>query len=155
MATNKYFRPFTYGREQDTAEDLIIESIKIYGLDVKYLPRTLVNPDALLGEDPQSEFDAAIDLEMYIKNTQGFEGEGDFLSKFNLEIRDQITFVMSRKRWEQVSNEKLLTEVGYNMQMEESNTNAWANSVAIRLETGTTEQYPLRIITCNCYGRIG
>ena len=87
MATNKYFRPFTYGREQDTAEDLIIESIKIYGLDVKYLPRTLVNPDALLGEDPQSEFDAAIDLEMYIKNTQGFEGEGDFLSKFNLEIR--------------------------------------------------------------------
>jgi hypothetical protein len=141
MATNKYFKYFSYGREQDTAEDLIIESIKIHGLDVKYLPRTLVNPDALLGEDPQSEFDAAIDIEMYIKNTQGFEGEGDFLSKFNLEIRDQITFVMSRKRWEQVSNEKLLTEVGYNMQMEESNTNAWANSVAIRLETGSTEQY--------------
>jgi hypothetical protein len=100
-----------------------------------------MNPDPLLGEDPASEFDAAIDIEMYIKNTQGFEGEGDFLSKFNLEIRDQITFVMSRKRWEQVSNEKMLTEVGYNLQMEESNTNAWANSVAIRLETGTIEGY--------------
>ena len=141
MATNKYFKYFSYGREQDTAEDLIIESIKIHGLDVKYLPRTLINPDPLLGEDPESQFNSAIDIEMYIKNTQGFEGQGDFLSKFNLEIRDQITFVMSRKRWEQVSNEKLLTEVGYNIQLEESNTKAWANSVALRLENGGTEGY--------------
>ena len=141
MATNKYFRPFTYGREQDTAEDLIIESIKIYGIDVKYMPRTIVGPDTLLGEDPLSEFNDAIDIEMYIKNTQQFEGEGDFLSKFNLEIRDQITFVMARKRWEQVSNEKVLTEVGYNIQLEEANTKAWANSVALRLETGETEAY--------------
>jgi hypothetical protein len=141
MAVNKYFRPFTYGREQDTAEDLVIESIKIYGLDVKYMPRTIVGPDALLGEDPLSKFEDAIDIEMYIKNTQQFEGEGDFLSKFNLEIRDQITFVMARKRWEQVANEKVLTEVGYNIQMEDANTKAWANSVALRLENGGTEGY--------------
>ena len=141
MATNKYFRPFTYGREQDTAEDLVIESIKIYGLDVKYMPRTIVGPDALLGEDPLSKFQSAIDIEMYIKNTQQFEGEGDFLSKFNLEIRDQITFVMARKRWEQVANEKVLTEVGYNIQLENANTNAWANSIALRLENGGTEGY--------------
>ena len=141
MTTNKYFRPFTYAREQDVAEDLIIESIKIYGIDLKYMPRTIIGPDALLGEDPLSKFDDAIDIEMYIKNTQQFEGEGDFLSKFNLEIRDSITFVMARKRWEQVSNEKVLTEVGYNIQMEDANTGAWANSVALRLETGTTEGY--------------
>jgi hypothetical protein len=141
MATNKYFRPFTYGREQDTAEDLIIESIKIYGLDVKYMPRTIVGPDALLGEDPLSKFEDAIDIEMYIKNTQQFEGEGDFLSKFNLEIRDQITFVMARKRWEQVSNEKLLTEVGYNIQLENGSTTAWGVSTALRLENGGTEGY--------------
>jgi hypothetical protein len=141
MATNKYFRPFTYGREQDTAEDLVIESIKIYGLDVKYMPRTIMGPDALLGEDPLSKFEDAIDIEMYIKNTQQFEGEGDFLSKFNLEIRDQITFVMARKRWEQVANEKVLTEVGYNIQLENANTNAWANSIALRLENGGTEGY--------------
>jgi hypothetical protein len=141
MATNKYFRPFTYGREQDTAEDLVIESIKIYGLDVKYMPRTIVGPDALLGEDPLSKFEDAIDIEMYIKNTQQFEGEGDFLSKFNLEIRDQITFVMARKRWEQVANEKVLTEVGYNIQLENANTKAWANSIALRLENGGTEGY--------------
>ena len=141
MTTNKYFRPFTFGRQQDLAEDLIIQAIKIYGLDVKYLPRTLVNPDALLGEDVSSAFNDAIDIEMYIKNTQGFEGEGDFLSKFNLEIRDSITFVMARKRWEQVSNEKVLTEVGYNIQIEDADTNAWGNSNALRLETGGTEEY--------------
>jgi len=141
MATNKYFNYFTYGREQDTAEDLIIESIKIHGLDVKYLPRTIIGPDALLGEDPLSEFNDAIDIEMYVKNTQNFEGEGDFLSNFNLEIRDSMTLVMARKRWEQVSNEKVLTEVGYNIQLEEANTGRWANSVALRLETGSTEQY--------------
>jgi hypothetical protein len=141
MATNKYFRPFTFGREQDTAEDLIIESIKIYGLDVKYMPRTIVGPDALLGEDPLSQFNDAIDIEMYIKNTQQFEGEGDFLSKFNLEIRDQITFVMARKRWEQVSNEKMLTEVGYNIQLENGSTTSWGTSTALRLENGGTEGY--------------
>jgi hypothetical protein len=141
MATNKYFRPFTFGRQQDLAEDLIIQAIKIYGLDVKYMPRTLVNPDALLGEDASSAFNDAIDIEMYIKNTQGFEGEGDFLSKFNLEIRDSITFVMARKRWEQVSNEKLLTEVGYNIQLEDANTNEWGNSDALRLEAGESELY--------------
>jgi len=141
MATNKYFRPFTFDREQDTAEDLIIESIKIYGLDVKYMPRTIVGPDALLGEDPLSKFEDAIDIEMYIKNTQQFEGEGDFLSKFNLEIRDQITFVMARKRWEQVSNEKMLTEVGYNIQLENGSTTSWGTSTALRLENGGTEGY--------------
>jgi hypothetical protein len=141
MATNKYFRPFTFGRQQDLAEDLIVQSIKIYGIDVKYMPRTLVNPDALLGEDASSAFNDAIDIEMYIKNTQGFEGEGDFLSKFNLEIRDSITFVMARKRWEQVSNEKVLTEVGYNIQLEDANTNEWGNSNALRLEAGESELY--------------
>lgn len=141
MAVNKYFRPFTFGRQQDLAEDLIVQSIKIYGIDVKYMPRTLVNPDALLGEDVSSAFNDAIDIEMYIKNTQGFEGEGDFLSKFNLEIRDSITFVMARKRWEQVSNEKVLTEVGYNIQLEDANTNEWGNSNALRLEAGASELY--------------
>ena len=143
MTTNKYFRPFTYAREQDVAEDLIIESIKIHGLDVKYMPRTLVNVDALLGEDPESQFNTAVDIEMYIKNTQQFEGQGDFLSKFNLEIRDQITFVMARKRWEQITNEKILTEVGYNIQVEEADTGAWANSVALRLGSGSANGYSI------------
>lgn len=143
MTTNKYFTPFTYGRQQDVAEDLIIESIKIHGLDVKYMPRTLVKEDFLLGEDTLSKFESAVDIEVYIKNVQNFEGQGDFLSKFNLEIRDQITFTMARKRWGQISNEKILTEVGYNYQVETANTNAWSNTHSIQLEAGSANGYSI------------
>jgi hypothetical protein len=143
MTVNKYFRPFTYGRQQDLAEDLIVQAIKIYGLDVKYLPRTLRNVDPLLGEDPTSTFDDAVDLEVYIKNVQGFEGEGDFLSKFNLQINDTITFTMARKRWNQITTEKLITEVGYNYQVETANTNSWGNTQCIMLESGNGNNYSI------------
>lgn len=143
MAVNKYFKYYTYGREQDTAEDLIIESVKIHGLDVKYLPKTVVDQDFLLGESPLMKYDDAVDVEVYIKNVQGFEGQGDFLSKFNLEIRDQITFTMARKRWKQISTEKMLTEVGYNLVLEEGNTNAWGNSVGMLIESGTANNYSI------------
>lgn len=116
MATNVYFNNFNYGREQDLVEDLTIEAIKIYGHNVKYMPRTRVNVDHLFGEDPLSRFDEAIDVEMYIKNVEGFEGEGDLLSRFGLEIRDQITFTVARKRFDQaITSPKILTEVGYNL----------------------------------------
>lgn len=143
MTVNKYFKPYSYGREQDTAEDLIIESIKIYGLDVKYLPRTIINQDFLLGEDALGKFNSAVDLEVYVKNIQGFEGEGDFLSKFNLEIRDQITFTMARKRFSQIATEKLIDEVGYNYQVETANTQAWSVTDSYVLETGSANGYSI------------
>ena len=143
MTTNKYFRPFTYGRQKDIAEDLIVQAIKIYGLDIKYLPRTLRNVDPLLGEDPTSTFDDAVDIEVYIKNVQGFEGEGDFLSKFNLQINDSITFTMARKRWNQITTEKLITEVGYNYQVESADTNSWGNTQCIMLESGNGNNYSI------------
>jgi hypothetical protein len=143
MTTNKYFRPFTYGRQQDLAEDLIVQAIKIYGLDIKYLPRTLRNVDPLLGEDPTSTFDDAVDIEVYVKNVQGFEGEGDFLSKFNLQINDSITFTMARKRWNQITTEKLITEVGYNYQVESADTNSWGNTQCIMLESGNGNNYSI------------
>lgn len=143
MATNKYFKPFTYTREQDVADDLIVEAIKIYGIDVKYLPRTIVSEDILLGEDRLSTFNNAVDIEMYVKNTQGFEGEGDFLSKFDLQIRDQITFTVARKRWGQISNEKILDEVGFNYQVETSSTGTYANTHSLQLEVGTANGYSI------------
>ena len=125
MATNVYFNNFAYGREQDLVEDLTIEAIKIYGHNVKYLPRTIVNVDDLFGEDPLSKFDEAIDVEMYIKNVEGFEGEGDLLSRFGLEIRDQITFTVARKRFDQaITSPKVLTEVGYNLIFESGDNNS-------------------------------
>jgi len=109
--------------EQDLVEDLTIEAIKIYGHNVKYMPRTKVNVDHLFGEDDLSKFDEAIDIEMYIKNVEGFEGEGDLLSRFGLEIRDQITFTVARKRFDQaITSPKMLTEVGYNLVFEDGST---------------------------------
>jgi hypothetical protein len=125
MSTNAYFNNFAYGREQDLVEDLTIEAIKIYGHNVKYMPRTLVNVDHLFGEDVLSKFDEAINVEMYIKNVEGFEGEGDLLSRFGLEIRDQITFTVARKRFDQaITSPKILTEVGYNLIHESGDNNA-------------------------------
>ena len=68
MAINKYFNNFGVAREQDLVEDLTIESIKMYGINMKYLPRTITKLDHLYGEDILSTFDVAADLEMYIKN---------------------------------------------------------------------------------------
>ena len=121
---NKYFNNYTFSREQDVVEDLILESIKIYGHDVKYLPRSAVKQDNLFGEDILSKFEEAIDIEMYLKSMEGFEGDGQFLSKFGLEIRDQIVLTVSRKRFDQViTSPKLMTEVGYNLVFEDGNNN--------------------------------
>lgn len=95
MATNFYFNNFGNSMEQRLLEDLVIESIKIYGHDVMYLPMKVVNKDQLYGEVAVAKFDVAYPIEMYIKNVDGFGGEGSFLSKFNLEIRDEIEFSIS------------------------------------------------------------
>ena len=97
--TNFYFNNFQNSQEQTLIEDLIIESIKIYGIECFYLPRTMVAEDNLFGEDVLSKFDNAYPLEMYVKSTDGFEGDGDFLSKFGLEIRDEMIFTISQRRF--------------------------------------------------------
>ena len=83
-------------------EDLIIECLKIYGFEVNYLTRTKVNQDDILTEDPLNKYENSYHLEMYLKNINGFEGEGDLLTKFGVEIRDQATFLVSRRRWDEV-----------------------------------------------------
>ena len=98
MPRNVYFSQAVRS-EQNLYEDLIVESLKIYGQDVYYIPRTLVNRDTILNEDPGSKFDDAYLMEAYIENVDGFEGAGDLYSKFGLEIRDEATFVISRKIW--------------------------------------------------------
>ena len=97
MATNFYFSNFENSMEQNLIEDLIIESIRIYGVDVWYIPRTLEGTDDLLNEDDMPVFKNAFMLEMYIKNVDGFEGEGDFLSKFGLQIRDSMTLTVAMR----------------------------------------------------------
>ena len=105
MPTNFYFQSgLTSGttNEQRLIEDLIIESLKIYGQDIYYLPRTQVATDNIFDEDTLSQFNQAYPLEMYIQNVDGFEGQGELFTKFGIEIRDQATFVLSKRRWEQM-----------------------------------------------------
>lgn len=101
MALNTFFQNYNASGEQRLIEDLILESIKIYGVETYYMPRTLVNEDTLFSEDTISIFDDAYVIEMYVKNTEGFQGEGEFLSRFGIEIRDQITLTVSRRRFEE------------------------------------------------------
>jgi len=85
--------------EQKLYEDIVIESLKIYGQDVYYIPRDLVGEDRIFGDDVPSRFNSAHKIEMYIENVEGFDGEGDLFTRFGVEIRDEATFVVSRNRW--------------------------------------------------------
>ena len=97
MATNFFFNNFQSSMEQNLIEDLVVESIKIYGIDLYYLPKRVVARDTVFREEELATYNTAHPVEMYIKNVDGFEGEGDFMSKFGLEIRDRITFTVSRR----------------------------------------------------------
>lgn len=99
MAKNVYFSGGTTS-EQRLYEDLIIESLKIYGHDVYYLPREIVKEDDLFTEDVLSKFDENYMIEMYISNYEGFEGDGSLLTKFGVRIADEATFIISKRRWE-------------------------------------------------------
>ena len=101
MPRNVYFSQGT-NSEQRIYEDIIIEGLRIYGHDVYYLPRKIIKEDGIFNEASLSEFGSSYMIEAYVENVDGFEGEGDLLSKFGLEIRDQATLVVSNKRWQQL-----------------------------------------------------
>ena len=103
MATSVYFNNFSPSviNENMLLEDLIVESIQIMGHDIKYLPREVYDQaDDVLGESVNSKFTRAYGIEMYLANVEGYEGDGDFFSKFGLEIRDTSNFVVSRRSFE-------------------------------------------------------
>jgi len=103
MAVNHYFQGgngIGNTNEKRLYEDLIIEGLKIYGFDVYYLPRTLVNRDIILGEDTLSKFDDSYLIEMYMETTEGFAGQQELINKFGLEIREDTTFTLAKRRWQ-------------------------------------------------------
>jgi len=103
MATSVYFNNYNSSPEQRLIEDLMIETIKINGVDCYYIPN--INEaarDLLYGEDPLKKFTAAYPLELYITNVDGYEGEREFFSKFGLEIRNNMSVIVSKRsfsRW--------------------------------------------------------
>ena len=99
MATNPYFRKAVRS-EQDLIDDLSIEVIKMHGFDMVYLPRTLVRKDELFGEDRSpSRFSTGREIEMLVESVDGFEGDGEIFSRVGLEIKDNVSLLVSRRRF--------------------------------------------------------
>lgn len=99
MGMNPYFNQAVRS-EQNLFEDITIEALEIYGQSVYYLPRTIVNEDRIFGDDIPSQFGSAYRISMYIENIEGFDGEGDLFTRFGVEIRDEATFIVARRRWD-------------------------------------------------------
>ena len=99
--SNFFFNNYKSSQEQDLLESLIIESIAIYGLDCYYIPRKLNNYDAVLGADDQSSYEVPYSIVCYIENVNGFQGDGNFMSKFGLEIRDQVVVAVAQRIFSQ------------------------------------------------------
>ena len=99
MATNFFFNNFQSSQEQLLLENLIIEAIRQYGQDMYYIPRKLNNYDSVYGADDQSSYENAYSIELYIKSIDGFSGDGDFMSKFGVEIRNQVIFSVAQRRF--------------------------------------------------------
>jgi hypothetical protein len=100
MAKNPFFYDNT--SEQRLIEDLTRETISAMGRDVYYIPRKQFNKDYLYGEDPISRFKGSYKIEMYVKSVNGFEGQGDIISKFGIELKDRVELVVSRKVFEDI-----------------------------------------------------
>lgn len=105
MATNNIFNNYDNYGEQEMFKDLVEEFIQVYGVDVVYITREIGEVDEILNEARLSIFDIACDIEMYVKTADNFGGEGDFLSKFGLQINDQITFSVSTRAFEKYVTE--------------------------------------------------
>ena len=100
MPTNNYFgNKLTSFPQQELLNSLTREVIKINGVDVLYLPRSVIKKDTLMGEDTLSKFENAYEIEMYINTAEGFGGEGDMISKFGLDIKDELILVVNKERF--------------------------------------------------------
>ena len=99
---NPFFSKFNNVQEQELYQDLIVESIQIYGMEVYYIPRNLVNFDQLYLTDDQSTYTTPIQVPIFIENVDGFQGQKDIFTKFGLEIRDQVTLSMAKRTFDRV-----------------------------------------------------
>ena len=130
MAVNKFFHDSnktSIAAERNLYKDLVKEAIQIHGHDVYYVNRTFVNEDTLFGEDNSSTFSESQLIEMYVENAEGgLEGEKELVSKFGLDIKDEVTFVVSKERFQDITKQIVLE------------TGTSETFGAILLEDGTT-----------------
>ena len=103
MPINPYFAGATRGfaSEQNLIESVVIESIKIAGMDVVYIPKTLNKVDMVFGEDVLSSFESYATIEMYLLDFNGYGGASETLSRFGMQIADTASFAIARKRFKE------------------------------------------------------
>jgi len=108
MATSKYFNLYQSGHtgEQDMLHNMSKECIQINGLDCYYLPRTLVKEDSLFGEDVLSEFNTTYEIEAYVESFDNYEGSGDLLASFGLNVTDELNLTVATRRFTEVTSMK-------------------------------------------------
>jgi len=99
MATNPYFKHQGYKPTQNLIEDLAEESIKINAIDTVYIVKTTDKVDQLFGDNQHGKLKNSFSIEMYLRNAKGFEGERDIVNKFGMEVKDNVTLVVSKKRF--------------------------------------------------------
>ena len=101
MALNPYFLQGSAG-EQNLVQDLINEQLKIYGIDVYYIPRKLLKTDDILNEVQSSKFDDTFIIEAYLNNYDGYAPDSDIMTKFGLRLKNEISLVISKERFEEI-----------------------------------------------------
>jgi hypothetical protein len=102
MPTSPYFPTYYQGHpgEQNLAQDLADEQIKLFGTDIYYLPRTILK-DNTLDDIIYSKYQEQFQVEMLLQNVEGFGEQSEFISKFGIRITDEVKFIVSTRRWEQ------------------------------------------------------
>ena len=131
MAVNKAFHTSnltSIASERSLYQNLIKEAIQIYGHDVYYMDRQSVNEDTLFGEDTLNQFNTQHPIEMYVEDGEGYAGDKEIMTQFGLENRNEITFVVSKERFQQLDRQVQI----------ESGTDSTGGSIL--LETGTIDQ---------------
>ena len=118
--------------EKNLYRDLVKEAIQIYGHDVYYMDRTLVAEDTVLGEDSLSKFVIQHPIEMYVENGEGYAGDKEIMTQFGLENRNEITFVVSKNRFQEMDRQ---------IQLEDATDSTSGGSVL--LEAGSLDQSSL------------
>lgn len=141
-----FFNNFDSYAEQDLIESLMVESINIYGNDIFYCPRTIEKKDEILNEDTLSTYRFAYQIDAYIRNFDSFEGDSTFLSKFNLEIRDQMTFTLARRTFrDEISTQQPLIQrpregdLVYSPMMKRMFVIKYVNQTAIFFQMGSLQ----------------
>ena len=142
---SKYFNNYQYQPRQKLLEDLIIQAIRMHGVTIKYLPRENFVKDELFGDHNYAKFNYAFEIEAYVKNVDSFEGQGDIFGKFGLEIKDQITFTVSQRRWDEMNTPaKILDESGDLIELESSPSWVPSSTITFEMEGDNySRSYPL------------